>query len=102
MAAADFVDQDGFSPGTLSALEIDTNGFLNGVFSNGVTTSLAQVVLANFGNVEGLTEIGGSRLIDSVQSGAPSSPERTPATWEALVPARSENRTSTSPYNSPP
>ncbi len=71
MAAADFVDQDGFSPGTLSALEIDTNGFLNGVFSNGVTMSLAQVALANFGNVEGLTEIDGSRLIESVQSGAP-------------------------------
>ncbi|MBC8188499.1 MAG: hypothetical protein H8E78_09905 [Proteobacteria bacterium] len=45
MAAADFVDQDGFSPGTLSALEIDTNEFLNGVFSNGVTTSPAQVAL---------------------------------------------------------
>ena len=66
-----FVNQDGFSPGTLSALEINTNGLLNGVFSNGVTTSLAQVALANFGNVEGLTEIGGSRLIESVESGAP-------------------------------
>jgi flagellar hook protein FlgE len=55
----------------LSALEIDNNGFLNGVFSNGVTSSLAQVALANFGNVEGLTEIGGSRLIESVESGAP-------------------------------
>lgn len=63
--------QDGFSPGTLSALNIDTNGTLVGVFSNGVTTPLAQIALANFGNVEGLTEIGGSRLIESIESGAP-------------------------------
>ena len=66
-----FVTQDGFAPGTLSALEIDENGMLNGVFSNGITSSLAQVALANFGNVEGLTEIGGSRVIESVESGAP-------------------------------
>ena len=64
-----FVDQDGFSPGTLSTLQIDADGRLNGVFSNGVTTSLAQIALANFGNVEGLTDIGGSRLIESIDSG---------------------------------
>lgn len=66
-----FVTQDGFSPGTLSALDTDENGTLVGVFSNGVTTPLAQIALANFGNVEGLTEIGGSRLIESIESGAP-------------------------------
>ena len=30
-----FVSQDGFAPGTLTALQIDINGRLNGVFSNG-------------------------------------------------------------------
>lgn len=66
-----FVSQDGFAPGTLSALQIDADGRLNGVFSNGVTTSLAQLALANFGNVEGLTDIGGSRVIESLDSGPP-------------------------------
>ncbi|MAG32117.1 MAG: hypothetical protein CL908_14640 [Deltaproteobacteria bacterium] len=66
-----FASQDGYSPGTLSALEIDANGLLNGVFTNGITSSLAQIALANFGNVEGLTELGGSQLIESVESGAP-------------------------------
>lgn len=66
-----FVSQDGFAPGTLSALQIDESGRLNGVFSNGITTSLAQLALANFGNVEGLTDIGGSRLIESLDSGPP-------------------------------
>ncbi len=65
-----FKDQDGFAPGTLTSLEIDANGLLNGVFSNGETLSLAQVALANFGNVEGLTDIGGSRLVESVASGS--------------------------------
>ncbi len=66
-----FVSQDGFAPGTLSALEFDENGKLNGVFTNGVTQSLAQIALANFGNVEGLTEIGRSQVIESVESGPP-------------------------------
>ncbi|MCR9093342.1 MAG: flagellar hook protein FlgE [bacterium] len=64
-----FVSQDGFAPGTLSALEFDENGRLNGVFTNGVTQTLAQIALANFGNVEGLTEIGRSQVIESVDSG---------------------------------
>lgn len=66
-----FVSQDGYAPGTLSALQIDEQGRLNGVFSNGVTMSLAQLALANFGNVEGLTDIGSSRLIESLDSGPP-------------------------------
>ncbi|MEM9174128.1 MAG: flagellar hook protein FlgE [Myxococcota bacterium] len=66
-----FVSQDGFAPGTLSALDFDEDGKLNGVFTNGVTTSLAQIALANFGNVEGLTEIGRSQVIESVESGPP-------------------------------
>ncbi|MFO0687197.1 MAG: flagellar hook protein FlgE [Myxococcota bacterium] len=70
-SVTNFVSQDGFAPGTLSALQIDEQGRLNGVFSNGVTTSLAQLSLANFGNVEGLTDIGGSRLIESLDSGPP-------------------------------
>lgn len=65
------VSQDGFSPGTLSALEIDESGYLVGVFTNGETTRLAQVALANFANVEGLQEIGNSALIESTDSGAP-------------------------------
>jgi flagellar hook protein FlgE len=66
-----FATQDGFAPGTLSALDINVDGKLNGVFTNGATMSLAQIALANFGNVEGLAEIGGSQVIESVESGPP-------------------------------
>ena len=65
------MSQDGFESGTLSALDFDEDGKLNGVFTNGVTSSLAQIALANFGNVEGLTEIGRSQVIESVESGPP-------------------------------
>ena len=64
-----FVSQDGFAPGTLSSLGIDTDGRLNGVFSNGITTSLAQLALGNFANIEGLTDIGSGRLVESLDSG---------------------------------
>ncbi len=67
--ATNFVSQDGFAPGTLTGLQIDADGRMNGVFSNGITTTLAQLALANFGNVEGLTDVGGSRLIESLDSG---------------------------------
>lgn len=69
--ATTFVSQNGFAAGTLSGLQIDPDGRLNGVFSNGNTTTLAQLALANFGNVEGLTDIGGSRLTESLDSGPP-------------------------------
>lgn len=66
-----FVSQDGFSAGALSTLGIDENGRLNAVFTNGTTRSVAQIALANFPNVEGLSEIGGSQLAESVDSGPP-------------------------------
>ncbi len=65
------VSQDGFSAGTLESLDITREGFVNGVFSNGVTASLSQLALANFVGVEGLQDVGGSKLIESVSSGAP-------------------------------
>jgi len=64
-----YVSQDGYSPGSLSSLAVDTDGRLNGVFTNGITTSLAQLALGNFANVEGLTDIGGGRMAESLDSG---------------------------------
>lgn len=64
-------NQDGFAAGQLASLDIDASGRVNGVFTNGVTQAMAQVALANFGNVEGLTDIGGSQVIESISSGSP-------------------------------
>lgn len=65
------ITQDGYAAGTLESLDIDSDGLVNGVFSNGVTASLSQLALANFVAIEGLQDIGNSKVIESVASGAP-------------------------------
>lgn len=63
--------QDGFAAGTLQSINIDTQGYLSGSFSNGETTPLAQIALANFPNLEGLQSIGNTNLIETRESGQP-------------------------------
>jgi len=63
--------QDGYEPGSLQGLLIDADGYLSGVFSNGETTSLAQLALADFPNLEGLQRIGNNNLVETRTSGQP-------------------------------
>ncbi|MEB2344394.1 MAG: flagellar hook protein FlgE [Deltaproteobacteria bacterium] len=63
--------QDGFGPGSLQGLLIDSVGYLSGVFSNGETTSLAQLALADFPNLEGLQRVGNNNLVETRTSGQP-------------------------------
>src|SRR6185295_11627722 len=46
--------QDGSGPGVLSSFIIGEDGLIRGVFSNGVTRDLGQVVLSRFSNNAGL------------------------------------------------
>ncbi len=66
-----FLNQDGFTAGTLSNIDIDENGFVTGTFSNGQTQKLAQVALATFANLSGLQRVGKNNFIESVASGQP-------------------------------
>ncbi|MBI3358442.1 MAG: flagellar hook-basal body complex protein, partial [Nitrospirae bacterium] len=63
--------QDGFSSGALQNLSVDSKGFINGLFTNGTTQTLAQVVLATFPNQDGLVRVGGNSYIQSKESGNP-------------------------------
>ena len=65
----DSFSQDGFAAGTLQFISVDAEGFVNGTFSNGETTALAQVALATFPNVEGLSAIGDNNLLETRASG---------------------------------
>ncbi|MEW6252692.1 MAG: flagellar hook-basal body complex protein [Planctomycetota bacterium] len=47
-------DQDGFPPGTLNGYSIGVDGTITGTFSNGMSRTLGQVVLATFANEAGL------------------------------------------------
>jgi flagellar hook protein FlgE len=64
-----FMNQNGFSAGSLSSVDIDEDGFVTGSFSNGQTSPLAQIALANFPNVNGVKRIGKNNFIETNESG---------------------------------
>jgi flagellar hook protein FlgE len=65
------INQDGFGAGTLSAIQVDDNGFINGTFTNGETKKLYKVVVAVFQNPRGLEAVSGSLLRTTDASGQP-------------------------------
>ncbi|WP_153101590.1 flagellar hook protein FlgE [Paraburkholderia hayleyella] len=64
-------DQDGFASGQLTGFAIGDDGVVMGKYSNGRTTALGQVVLANFNNQNGLVNLGGNQYAESSASGVP-------------------------------
>jgi flagellar hook protein FlgE len=58
-STAGAVSQDGYGPGSLQRLVIDSNGIIRGTFSNGQTLDIAAIELAVFDNPQGL-ERGGN------------------------------------------
>lgn len=68
-AVSDLV-QDGFASGSLTGFTISDDGVLLGRYSNGQSKSLAQVVLANFRNPQGLQPQGNNVWAESSTSGA--------------------------------
>ena len=66
-----FMSQDGFSAGSLQTLQIDEDGFVTGLFSNGTAQPLAQIALANFPNAQGLSRVGDNNWAETTASGEP-------------------------------
>ena len=67
--SASIIDQDGFGLGILENVAIDKAGFISGIFSNGITRVLAQIILADFTNTGGLRRTGKSLYQPSGNSG---------------------------------
>ena len=63
--------QDGSAPGTLSSYQIGQDGTISGVFSNGISRDLGQIVLARFSNPDGLEQQGQNMYSAGVNSGLP-------------------------------
>ena len=61
--------QDGFASGSLTGFSISADGTLLGRYSNGQSKNLAQVVLANFRNPQGLQPQGNNVWAESATSG---------------------------------
>jgi flagellar hook protein FlgE len=63
--------QDGYASGTLGSIAVSQDGIISGVYSNGRTLALAQVLLASFAAVEGLQSAGNNVYTESYDSGQP-------------------------------
>ncbi|BCU07652.1 flagellar hook protein FlgE [Allochromatium tepidum] len=63
--------QNGYSAGTLSGFDVDTDGIVFARYSNGQSHILGQVAMANFKNPQGLAQIGDNNWAQSYGSGEP-------------------------------
>lgn len=64
-------DQNGFSVGTLSFVDIDDSGQITGTFTNGREVLLGQLALARFDAPELLNAVGDNRFTETLSSGQP-------------------------------
>lgn len=62
-------EQDGYPMGELQDIGIDPTGTITGAFTNGVTLTLGQIVLADFNNPSGLIRTGDNMYQVSANSG---------------------------------
>ncbi len=73
--SADFstraLEQNGRPMGLLDSVEFMDDGRIQGVYSNGSTKVLAQILVAEFNNAQGLSAVGASNYVSTGASGAP-------------------------------
>jgi len=61
---------DGYASGNLKTLSISSEGRISGFFTNGQTSDLAQLMLAQFSNPWGLKKMGSNLFGETVASGS--------------------------------
>ena len=64
-------DGDGSAPGALVGVQVDGNGEVTGIASNGKTFSLAKLAITGFANSKGLVARGNNLYVASLNSGQP-------------------------------
>jgi len=64
--------QDGYASGEYTGFTIDSNGLVSAQFSNGQTSAVGQLALADVTNLEGLQILGGNNYGTTLASGAAS------------------------------
>jgi len=70
VATAAARSQDGYGMGILSNISIDTSGLITGIFTNGVSRTLAQIYMAEFNNSGGLLKAGQSIYRETANTGS--------------------------------
>lgn len=61
--------QNGFTTGQLSTVSIDPSGVVSAVYTNGRSTKLGQLAIANFPNPQGLQQLGNTNWAQTFSSG---------------------------------
>ncbi|MEN9383078.1 MAG: hypothetical protein RL323_221, partial [Pseudomonadota bacterium] len=64
------LQQDGYTSGELTGIDIGENGVIMARYSNGVSMAEGQVALGNFRNLQGLQPINGGYWSETYSSGA--------------------------------
>jgi flagellar hook protein FlgE len=64
--------QDGYTSGELTGINFDNSGVIKATYSNGRSSNLAQLQLADFTNLQGLQPLGGNLWQATFASGDPS------------------------------
>lgn len=67
--AVNGLSQDGFAPGRLSGIDIDDEGIVFARYTNGQSSPLGKIALANFPNVSGLRQLGETNWAQTFDSG---------------------------------
>ncbi|HET9208140.1 MAG TPA: flagellar hook protein FlgE [Burkholderiaceae bacterium] len=65
------MSQDGFAPGQLNSIAIESNGIVMARYSNGQSRPAGQIEIASFRNPQGLQPLGGNAWGRSFTSGDP-------------------------------
>jgi flagellar hook protein FlgE len=63
------LSQDGFTTGRLTGVSVDEQGVVFARFTNGQSTALGKLALANFANPQGLQQVGDTAWGESFASG---------------------------------
>jgi flagellar hook protein FlgE len=63
------ITQNGYATGQLSTVAIDPSGIVSAVYTNGRSTELGQLAMANFPNPQGLKQLGDTNWSETFTSG---------------------------------
>jgi flagellar hook protein FlgE len=63
------ITQNGYATGQLSTVAIDSAGIVSAVYTNGRSTELGQLAMANFPNPQGLKQLGDTNWSQTFTSG---------------------------------
>ncbi len=63
------ITQNGYTTGQLSTVSIDDSGIVSAVYTNGRSTELGQLAMANFPDPQGLKQLGDTNWAETYTSG---------------------------------